>query len=213
LGVVADIRHGGPFGQMGSEVFLPFTASADSLHRALALTIVVRPSGTNPDLASQLRRAAQSVGPRVLVERIRSGGDWLGERVITPRRRTVLLGLLGGLGLVLAIVGVFGMTAYSVSRRTQEIGVRMAFGARPGPMVLRMVRDAAVPIAIGTVVGLGGAALATRLIASFLFQTDPIDPITFAAVAALLVAAGGLAAWIPARRAATIDPVTALRAE
>jgi predicted permease len=213
LGVVADIRHGGPFGQMGSEVFLPFTASADSLHRALALTIVVRPSGTNPDLASQLRRAAQRVGPRVLVERIRTGGDWLGDRVITPRRRTVLLGLLGGLGLVLAAVGVFGMTAYAVSRRTQEIGVRMAFGARPGVVVRQMLRDSAMPIAIGTIVGLGGAALATRLIASFLFQTDPIEPVTFAAVAALLMATGCLAAWIPARRAARVDPVLALRTE
>jgi ABC-type antimicrobial peptide transport system permease subunit len=125
----------------------------------------------------------------------------------------VLLGLLGGLGLVLAAVGVFGMTAYAVSRRTQEIGVRMAFGARPGVVVRQMLRDSAMPIAIGTIVGLGGAALATRLIASFLFQTDPIEPVTFAAVAALLMATGCLAAWIPARRAARVDPVLALRTE
>jgi ABC-type antimicrobial peptide transport system permease subunit len=194
-------------------VFVPFRASASSLRRALALTVVVRPTGENRDLPNQLRRAAASVGPRVLVERIRTGSDWLGDRVITPRRRTVLLGLLGGLGLVLAAVGVFGMTAYAVSRRTQEIGVRMAFGARPGVVVRQMLRDSAMPIAIGTIVGLGGAALATRLIASFLFQTDPIEPVTFAAVAALLMATGCLAAWIPARRAARVDPVLALRTE
>jgi ABC-type antimicrobial peptide transport system permease subunit len=188
-------------------------ASADTVRRARGLTIVVRPTGDNPDLGNALRRSAQSVGPRVLIERVRSGGDWLGERVITPRRRTVLLGLLGGLGLLLAVVGVFGMTAYSVSRRTQEIGVRMAFGARPAAMVWGVVRDSAVPIAIGTVIGLGGAALATRLISSFLFETDPIDPATFAIVAVVLVGVGCVAAWIPARRAARVDPVMALRAE
>ena len=213
IGVAGDIRSNGPFGREASEVFVPFRASASSLRRALALTVVVRPTGENRDLPNQLRRAAASVGPRVLVERIRTGGDWLGDRVITPRRRTVLLGLLGGLGLVLAAVGVFGMTAYAVSRRTQEIGVRMAFGARPGVVVRQMLRDSAMPIAIGTIVGLGGAALATRLIASFLFQTDPIEPVTFAAVAALLMATGCLAAWIPARRAARVDPVLALRTE
>jgi predicted permease len=213
LGVVGDIRHGGPFGRVRAEVFQPYAASADSLRRARGLTIVVRPTGDNPDLGNALRRAAQSVGPRVLIESVRTGGEWLGQRVITPRRRTVLLGLLGGLGLVLAVVGVFGMTAYSVSRRTQEIGVRMAFGARPAAMVWRVVRDSALPIAVGTLIGLGGAALATRLIATFLFQTDPIDPATFFVVALVLVVAGCLAAWIPARRAARVDPVMALRAE
>ena len=213
VGVVGDIRHGGPFGRIRTEVFQPFRATADSVRRARALTFVVRPTGGNPDLGNTLRRAAQGIGPRVLIERVRTGSEWLGERVTTPRRRTVLLGLLGGLGLVLAIVGVFGMTAYSVARRTQEIGVRMAFGARPGAMVWRMVRDSAIPIAIGTLIGLGGAALATRLIASFLFQTEPIEPVTFSIVAALLVVAGCVAAWIPARRAARIDPVLALRAD
>jgi predicted lysophospholipase L1 biosynthesis ABC-type transport system permease subunit len=107
-----------------------------------------------------------------------------GDRVITPRRRTVLLGLLGGLGLLLALVGIFGMTAYAVARRTQEIGVRMAFGARPVQVVGTMIRDALWPVAIGIVVGLVGAAFATRVIVSFLFETRPIEPLTFAMVAA-----------------------------
>ena len=97
-----------------------------------------------------------------------------------------MLGLLGGLGLTLALVGVFGMTAYAVTRRTAEIGVRMAFGARPGQVVRTMVREAAVPIAVGTVLGVGGAALATRVIESFLFETAPTDPVTLAAVAVTL---------------------------
>jgi putative ABC transport system permease protein len=128
--------------------------------------------GVVPDLAGRLRQAAQSVGPPVLVESIRSGTDWLSDRVVTPRRRTVMLGLLGALGLVLALVGIFGMTAYAVSRRTREIGVRMAFGARPGQVVGTMVRDAITPLAVGTLVGLAGAAAATRVIANFLFETE-----------------------------------------
>jgi ABC-type antimicrobial peptide transport system permease subunit len=133
--------------------------------------------------------------------------------VITPRRRTVLLGLLGGLGLALALVGVFGVTAYAVTRRTAEIGVRMAFGARPGQVVQTMVREAAVPIVVGTVLGVGGAAVATRVIESFLFETAPTDPVTLAVVAVTLSATACLAALVPALRAAKVDPASSLRAE
>ncbi len=138
----------------------------------------------------------------MLVERIRTGEEWFGQNVITPRRRTVLLVLLGALGLALALVGVFGMTAYSVTRRTAEIGVRMAFGARPEQVVGRIVRDAALPIMIGTVVGIVGATFATQVITSFLFETAPTDPVTFAAVALTLIVTGGVAALLPALRAA-----------
>ena len=135
------------------------------------MSIVMRPSERVTDLPDRLRRVAQGIGPRVLVERIRTGEELFGDRVVTPRRRMVLLGLLGGLGLVLALVGVFGMTAYSVTRRTAEVGVRMAFGALPSQVVRTMLRDAAVPIAIGTALGVAGAIAATRIIESFLFAT------------------------------------------
>jgi ABC-type antimicrobial peptide transport system permease subunit len=160
-----------------------------------------------------LRQAATSTGTAVFLERIRPGSEWISDSVVTQRRRTLLFGLLGGLGLLLTMVGVFGTTAYAVARRTQEIGVRMAFGARPGQVVRAIVADAAWPLVIGTAIGLGGAMLSTKVIAKFLFQTAPTDPTTFAAVAIVLGIAGGLAAWLPARRAARVDPVTALRAE
>ena len=214
LGVIADLRHGGPLGFQNEDypqVFFPLEPTEFNLNQAM--TVVLRPSGRAPDLGNRLRDAAQSIGPRVLIERIRTANDWLGDRLITPRRRTVLLSLLGGLGLVLALVGVFGMAAYAVECRTSEIGVRIAFGARPGQVVTTMVRDSAVPIAIGTLLGLGGAALTTRVIESFLFETTPTDAATFAAVALALVAAGCLAALVPALRAARVDPVATLRAE
>lgn len=216
LGVIADLRHGGPLRPPtremdASQAFFPLEPTASDLIQAMM--VVVRPVGPAPELAERLRGAAQAIGPRVLVERIRSGEDWFGDRVITPRRRAVLLGLLGGLGLVLTLVGVFGMTAYAVARRTTEIGVRMAFGARPGQVVGTMVRDSAMPIVLGTALGLGAAALATRVIESFLFETTPTDTVTFAAVALTLTATGCLAALIPALRASKVDPVTALRAD
>jgi predicted permease len=212
LGVIADLRHGGPLNRRGPQpqVFYPLRPSSEDNQ---AMLVVLRTSGRIPDLGNQLRSVAQSIGPRVLIERIRTGNDWFGDRVITPRRRTVLLSLLGGLGLVLALVGVFGMTANAVARRTAEIGVRLAFGARPGQVVRTMLRDAVWPIAIGTVAGIAGAALATRVIESFLYETTPTDPLTFAGVAAALAATGCLAALVPALRAARVDPASTLRTE
>jgi putative ABC transport system permease protein len=125
----------------------------------------------------------------------------------------LLLTMLGLFGLLLTLVGIFSMTAYAVARRTREIGVRMAFGARPVQVVGVMIRDAMWPVAIGLGAGLAGTYYATRLITSFLFETPPHDPVTLATVVALLAAAACLAAWLPARRAAAVDPVAALRAE
>jgi ABC-type antimicrobial peptide transport system permease subunit len=213
LGVIADLRHGGPLSTQEAQpqVFYPLAPDGSDLTQAML--VVLRTSGRTTDLGNQLRSVAQSIGPRVLVERIRTGNDWFGDRVLTPRRRTVLLSLLGGLGLVLTLVGVFGMTAFAVARRTAEIGVRMAFGARPGQVVRTMLRDSMWPIAIGTVTGVGAAMLSTRVIESFLFETTPTDPMTFAGVAAALAVTGCLAALVPALRAARVDPASTLRTD
>ena len=130
-----------------------------------------------------------------------------------PRHRTTLLSLLGVFGLTLTLVGVFSTTAYAVARRTREIGVRMALGAQQIDVVSRMVLEAGYPLILGLAAGLGVAYYATRVVESFLFQTTPHDPATFAAVAVLMGTAALVAAWIPARRAALVDPVTTLRTE
>jgi predicted permease len=212
IGVVKDLQQGGPLStRREPEFFFPLEINQYDLNTAMSL--VLRPVGPISGFSDRLRQLAQAVGPRVLVERIRTSEEMFGTTVLNPKRRTVLLGLLGGLGLALALVGVFGMTAYSVSRRTQEIGVRMAFGARPSQVVGTMVRDSAVPIAIGTALGVGGALLVAGVIKSFLFGTAPNDPTTLATVAGVLAVAGCLAALAPALRAAKIDPATSLRTE
>lgn len=204
-GVLSDVRHWGPLGKVDPEVYLPLGSSADRM------VVVLRTPVDVAALAPQLRRIAQEIGPRVIVNRIRVASDWLGDKVKTPRQRTILLTVLGGLGFVLALVGIFGMTAYAVARRTHEIGIRMALGARGGQVVGEAVRDALWPVTAGIIAGLFGAALATRMIARFLFDTRPIEPVAFAVVAILVALAAAVAAWIPARRAARVDPVSALR--
>ena len=212
--VIRDLRHRGPLdpralGEL--QVFFPLEPGEFDLNSAMMA--VVRPSRRTPSMGAELRELAQSIGPRVLVERIRDANDYFDDRVVTPRRRMMLLGLLGGLGLALALVGVFGMTAYAVTRRTAEIGVRMAFGARPEQVVRTVLGDSAIPIVIGTALGVAGAAVSGRVMQSFLFETAPTDGLTLAAVASTLAITGCLAAWLPAMRAARVDPAQTLRAQ
>jgi predicted permease len=212
IGVVPDVRQWGPRRDPDPHVYLPVAADASSTD-ALVLHLVIRPqSGAAPTVAD-LRRAALSTGTPALVADVRQGSDWLSDRVANPRRRTVLLSLLGALGLILAIVGVLGVTSYAVSRRTQEAGIRLALGARPAQVTIAMLRDAVLPILIGAAAGTAAAAFSTKVIESFLFRTSPTDAVTMAGVAATLIASASLAAWFPARRAARVDPVSALRAD
>jgi predicted permease len=215
IGVVRSVRHSGPLNPGHADLYVPswISIGGSRVRGPQPLSVVIRPAPGATVTAETLRTVAESLGTRVLVERIRPGGQLFGDRVINPRRRTVLLSLLGGLGLLLALVGIFGVTAYTVARRTREIGVRMAFGARARQVVGTMLRDAVWPVAIGLAVGLAGATFATKVIASFLFETTPTDVPTFAAVAIALAVSAMIAAWIPARRAARVDPVSALRSE
>jgi predicted permease len=212
VGVVPELRYRGPQGPVRPELYmLPDPIGARG--RPMTLAMVIRLREGQPLPIERLKQIAESVGPRVLVGRVRPAAELLSQPVARPRDRMLLLTMLGVFGLLLTLVGIFSMTAYAVARRTREIGVRMAFGARPLQVVGVMIRDAVWPVAIGLVAGLSGTYYATRLITSFLFETAPHDPATLMAVVALLTSAAFLAAWLPARRAASVDPVAALRAE
>jgi predicted permease len=212
VGVVPNIRHGGPLGRVGPEMYvLPDPRAADPSSMQLAMVMRMREGASLP--VERLKQMAEGMGPRVIVGLARTASALVGRQVARPRQRMLLLTLLGVFGLLLTLVGIFSMTAYAVARRTREIGVRVAFGARPAQVVGVMVRDVVWPVAFGLGAGLAGTYYATRVIRSFLFQTEPHDPATLVAVVALLGAAACLAAWLPARRAASVDPLTALRAE
>ena len=211
VGVVPDLRLSGPQGRVAPELFLlPDPADGNPSMR-LALIAKLRPGASlSPD---RWKEMAQSAGPRALVGEVNPLSDVVSRLVIRPKNRTLLLSLLGGFGFVLTLVGIFSTAAYSVARRTREIGVRVALGARPRQVIGAMMRDVATPVVAGLAGGLVSTYYATSVLKSFLFRTTPHDPATLAGVVVVLASAAALAAWLPARRAARVDPVSALRAE
>jgi predicted permease len=211
-GVVPTIRHRDPQDRSGPEMYVLPNPNPNS-PADWPLALVVRAHDGAPLSRDQLSQAAQSLNPKIVIGRLRSATELVGQQIAEPRHRMLLLSLLGGFGFVLTLVGIFSMTAYAVARRTREIGLRMAFGASAGDVVRAMVRDAAWPVVAGLCAGLLGAYYASRVVSSFLFQTTPHDPATLSFVAIFLGVAAYIAAWTPARRAALVDPVAALRVD
>jgi ABC-type antimicrobial peptide transport system permease subunit len=135
----------------------------------------------------------------------------LAVMMFAPRMGALLFAVFGGLGLILAAVGVWGTVSYAVARRTKEVGIRMALGSTAREAVALMTSSGARLVAFGAAAGIALALVASRFLAGFLFGIDAMDPLTFLAVPALLASVGVLAAWLPARRVAAIDPMRALR--
>ena len=207
VGVVSDIRHGGLLSKYESEVFRPFGNGpvTSELH------IVVQ---TDTDAASVARAFGEvlaDMDPQLAPSQIVSISDLLWESVAQPRFNTALLTLLAACGALLAVVGTYGIVAYSVTLRVREIGVRMALGADAAATVSMIVRHALGMVLAGAVLGGVGALAATRLLSGLLFEVPATDPLTYAVVLAAAVIVGILAAWAPARRATRIHPVVALR--
>jgi len=177
------------------------------------ITFVVRTHSARTAIAPSLRAAVESVDHDLPLIDVRTQIEQIDQ--ITQQER-VLADLTGGFGLlalVLASIGIYGIMAYSVSQRTNEIGIRMALGARTGQVLTMVLREAVWMTAVGVAVGLGAALAAGRLIASMLFGLKPYDPATLGAAAAMLGLVALAASWLPARRAAGVDPMRALRHE
>lgn len=199
------------------EIYLPFLQNRSYLEGSGAhvayQTLVVRTSGEASALAPAVRNAVWSLDSNLPVSEVQTMDAVVARSTAQPRFNLLLLATFAAVALVLAAVGIYGVMSYSVSRRTHEIGLRMALGAQPGD-VLRVVVGQAMALAtIGACVGLVGALALGRFMSSFLYGVQPSDPLTFLAMSAILGAVALAASYIPARRATRIDPLHALRHE
>jgi putative ABC transport system permease protein len=164
-------------------------------------------------LTASVRKRIRELHSDQPVNEVRTMEELVSNSVSRPRFYTVLLGVFGGLALLLAAAGVYGVMSYSVSQRHHEIGIRMALGARPTDVLKLVVSQGARYVVIGLAIGLGGAFAATRLLSSLLYGTTPTDPPTFAVISLLLLAVALAAIYVPAHRASRVDPMVALRHE
>jgi putative ABC transport system permease protein len=208
VGVVADIRHHGP-----GEESLPEIFAAHGQFPVDFMSITVRTSVPPESLVGPIREQLRIIDSELPMDQVRTMEQRVAESVAQPRFYMLLLSVFAGAALFLAAIGIYGVMAYAVRNRVNEIGVRRALGARTGE-VLRMVVGRAMTLAVGGLAaGLLAAFALTRVLSGLLYGVSPTDPLTFAGVAVLLALVALLASFLPARRAAQVDPVVALREE
>lgn len=208
VGVVNDVKLNGVDRDTPMQAFLPLEQNPSR-----SVAIVLRTSTEPETVARAVEAAIQGVEKELPVMRVLPMTRLMQDAVARQRLSTLILGVFAIVAIVLAAVGLYGVVAHSVTERTREIGVRMALGAERAQVLRLFVTHGVVTAAVGTVVGLSGAAVLSRWLETLLFHVEPTDPATFAAVAILLLGVSAVACYIPARRAARVDPLIALRAE
>jgi predicted permease len=209
---VVGVARDGKYGQLSEAARSVMYFPIQQIYRPDPVLHVATNGPAAPAIGS-VRQAVAEIAPELALFDVRTLDEHLRMSVAIPRMAALLLGIFGGLAVALSAVGLSGVIAFSVSQRTREIGVRMALGADRSDVLRSVLGQGARLAGIGLALGLGGAALATPLLGSLLVNVSPTDPMTFAGTAAALLLIALLAAWIPARRAASVDPVTALRTD
>lgn len=222
VGVVEDTKYGDPGGSAAPMFFMPITqkttyTTADGISQEnvmhFATNFIFRYRGSESDITASLRQALKSIDPNIPVLSLQPYDNQLRSNFTQEELVVRLTTLFGILALVLAAIGLYGVTAYAVTRRTSEIGIRMALGASRGSVLRMIVRNALTKTVIGLAIGLPMAYAGGRFVQSSLYQTSAFQPFVLLAAMALLLLAAIAAALIPARRAASIDPTQALRTE
>lgn len=214
VGVVDDMKYAGLEAEGRPAWYIPHAQAPESIDGAArTMTLTLRTSGDPVALSPELRRVVWQLDPALPIAGLRSMSDVLAASVAPTRFTMTLMILFAGLALILGAVGIYGVISYTVARRTQELGIRMALGAEPRRLARRVVGEGAKLTMIGLGVGAVGAAVATRLLSALLYGVSATDPTAFLTAAALLAAVALLASWVPARRATRIDPAIALRQE
>ena len=208
VGIVGDIHDVSLGKEPGPMLYVPFAQAP--LYGA---EVVVKSMLSTSAVVGAIRAVTHGIDKNLPVTDIAQLPNALNASVAQPRFRTLLFGLFGAIALILAAVGIFGVISYSVSRRTRELGIRMALGAQPGSVLSMIMRETLALTLIGIAVGIPCAVATARLITHLLFKVTPYDPVTLALVPLVLIAVGALASYIPARRAMRVDPMVALRYE
>ena len=219
VGVVEDVRQNGVEEKAPAIVYWPAMRD-DSLRGRSAIDAtrvgnVRRPQRSRRDrgFLSEVQQAVWSVNSNLPVASVQTMQDIYGQSLARTSFTLVMLAIAGSMALALGIIGIYGVISYAVSQRTREIGIRLALGAQKGELKWMFVRSALVLTGIGVAIGVVAAAGLTQFMKSLLFGISPLDPFTYIAIPSILVSSAVLASYLPARRAAAVDPVEALRAE
>ena len=208
VGVVEDVNDGSLRDEAGAQIYVPLTQSPWS-----DMTLVVRTAREPAALVPAIRQALRDVDRTQPPYDIRTLSDILEQATMTERLSASLTAAFGVMALLLTAVGIYGVMAFSVSRRKREMGLRLALGAHPGRVRGLVVAEGARLVVIGLAIGLAGALLTGRLLASSLYQLTPTDPLTLSVVTAVVLLTAGLATIVPALRAARVDPLSCLRSD
>jgi predicted permease len=209
VGVVGDVQYSRLQNEQMATVHVPYTSADDWLGE---MTIAVRTTGEAGEIAAGVRRVVQAFDAAVPVYNVRTLSAQRDDTLIQERQFARISTSLGLLALVLACIGLYGILSYTVAGRTREIGVRMALGARAGDVVRLMLSELR-PVMAGIVIGVVASFGAMRGLRSLLYGLSPTDPTTLAGAVIILATVAVAAAWLPARRAARVDPAVALRSE
>lgn len=206
--VVADVPVASLEGSSTMVVYRPFWKSPQR-----QMSLALRTTVDIASLAGVIRQAVWDVDPRIPSPNLKTMGQIVSDSVTERRFDTLLVSVFGAISLVLACLGIFGVVSYSVARRTNEMGIRMALGCRPDQVRRLVLRQGMRPVVVVLVAGLLGGAGLTRVLQSTPFEIEPLDPATFVAVPAVLLLSALLACYLPARRASHVNPVIALHYE
>jgi predicted permease len=205
VGVVGDTKYESPRSADAPTAYIPLASGGATF----ALRTAVAPVG----LITAVRNVVNEADSNLPIIRMRTQTDTIDQLFLTERLVAQLFGLFGALGLILVCIGLYGLLSYEVTQRTREIGIRTALGSPRLDVLVLVLRQGMVLVVVGAAVGAGAAVGVTRMLQSLLYGVGPTDPITFAVVAGLLIVVGASACFLPAQRAARVDPMAALRCE
>jgi ABC-type antimicrobial peptide transport system permease subunit len=208
VGIVGDVKQRGLSADLFPMVYAPYNVLPGALN-----SVVVRSRGSSEALESAVRAQVRAVDPNLPVIGLSTMSEVVSESVATPRFYMVMLAAFAAIALVLAAIGIYGVISYTVAQRSRELGIRIALGASKERVVGLVIGEGLTLTGIGIAIGLAAAFGLTRLISSLLFGVAPADVMTFGVVASALVLVALAASWIPARRAAAVDPLIAMRSE